>query len=257
VSQSEAKKHGSGRGGSPTSKGGEPVVRRVVLEDGPAKPAPRTPPKPPKPKKDSAAKRRAAKIKAEIEQIMEAGSIKVKYLAEPLVLRPLGAFAEAISEAFARLMDSAESPPVDHFVASVRAEHPDWDAEAVTATAIQRFVRERGRKGVIAAAAVASEGNLMYRLAGLAVRLPEGVEDPQKWAEDTLQPGEAMRIVRAAIELGEVRDYLGESLSILGTEEPDDDEDKSGQEDTPPSSPDESAEPSSDSTTSGPESSSS
>ena len=62
-----------------------------------------------------------------------------------------------------------------------------------------------------------------------------------------------MRLVRAAIEIGEVRDYLGESLSILGTEEEAAPEEEQKPTDGP--SADESEGSSSDTTGSGPESS--
>jgi hypothetical protein len=219
----------------------------VTAPDQAAKPAVK-----PKP---SAAAKRAKVIKAEIAAIIDAGVISAKYASDPLVIKPLGLFAEAISTAFADMMELAESPPVDHFVVAVRAEHPDWTPDQITGVAIQRFVKERGRLAVVAAAKVSSEGNLMYKLAGLAVQLPDDVEDSQEWAVKTLIPGEAMRIVRAAIVIGEIPDYLGESLSILGTETPDDTEDEED-EDGPAkpdvSPPDDSEGPSSDSTTSGP-----
>jgi len=206
----------------------------------------------------SPAAKRAKRIRAEIEVIIEAGTFKAKYLVDPLIIRPLGAFAAAVSSAFAQLMEKAESPPVDFFVGAVHAEHPDWHPDKITTVAIQRFVKERGRLSVIAAAVVSSDEHLMYKLAGLAVRLPNDVEDSTKWAEDTLLPGEAMRIVRSALVIGEIPDFLGESLSILGTEEePDDDEDETDKEEptSGASSPGESSGQSSGSTTSAPESS--
>lgn len=259
MSQSGAKKLGSGPGASSTSKTDGPILRRVV--DAAGKSDERLPdiqvnvpmPDVKPPKKPTAAQKRAARIKAEIAKIIEAGTFKAKLAPEPLIIRPLGRFAERVSGAFAELMETAESPPLDHFTAMVRTEHPDWHPDRVTAVAIQRYVKERGRLAVVAAAKVASEGNLMYELAGLAVVLPKDIEDRKAWAEDTLLPGEAMRIVRAALEIGELRDYLGESLSILGTEEPEDEEEQ--KEDAPSrpagQSPAESEELSSDSTTSG------
>ena len=232
MSQSEEKKRESGPEGSstPSTPGGAKVaglVRKVVQEDGPERAPDATLTKadvekaftPPGPKKLSPAQIRAKRIKKEIEGLIESGTFNAKYHADPLVIKPLGAFAEVIGAAFAEMMATAESEPLDHFTAAVSAEHPDWHPDKVIQAAIQRFVRDRGRRAVIAAAKVSAEGCLMYELAGLSVVLPEDTGDTKEWAEKTLLPGEAMRLVRAAIEIGEVRDYLGESLSILGTEE--------------------------------------
>jgi len=210
---------------------------------------------PKKPKKKTAAEKRKERIEAEIEKIVEAGTYNVKYVPDPLVIKPMGTFIEVVSTAFAGLMERAETPPIDHFQTQIRDEHPDWHPERVAGVAVQRYVAERGRMAVIAAAKVSAESNLMYELAGLAVG------QDRAWAEENLLPGEAMRITRAAIVIGEVRDYLGESLSILGTEvvEEDEEEDdsKEATASTPAPSGAESAEPSSDSTASGPEGSTS
>ena len=275
MSQFEEKKRGSGPEASSTpdviGAKTQGLIRKVVVERGPLdKPSeappdvtlsaaevaeafePKEPGPPAKKKKPSPQEIRAKRIKKEIEGLIESGTYTTKYHPDPLVIKPLGAFAEVIGAAFSQMMAEAESEPLDHFTAAVSAEHPDWHPDRVLQASIQRFVRDRGRKAVIAAAHVASEGCLMYELAGLAVVLPEDVGDTKEWAEKTLLPGEAMRLVRAAIEIGEVRDYLGESLSILGTEE------QAPEEEEPPTaapSAGGSEGPSSDSTGSGPESS--
>ena len=270
MSQSEEKKPESGPEDSSTSEakkdGAKALLRRVVVEGAPEKPAGGAaadaptvslevdvPPEvadeaPKKPKKKTAAEKRKERIEAEIEKIIEAGSYKAKYVPDPLLIKPMGPFVEVVSTAFAALMEKAETPPIDHFQTQVRDEHPDWHPDRVAGVAVQRYVGERGRLAVIAAAKVSAESNLMYELAGLAVA------QDRAWAEEHLLPGEAMRITRAAIIIGEVRDYLGESLSILGTEvvEEDEEEDEATAS-TPAPSGAGSAEPSSDSTASGPE----
>ena len=278
--QSEEKKPESGHEDSSTSKvktdgAKEPLLRRVVVEAEPnEKPAGEvaadTPPPdvtldvdvppevadeaPKKPKKKTAAQKRKERIEAEIDTIVEAGTYKAKYCPDPLLIKPMGPFVETVSTAFAGLMEKAETPPIDHFQTQVRDEHPDWHPDRVAGVAVQRYVGERGRLAVVAAAKISAESNLMYELAGLAVG------EDRAWAETNLLPGEAMRITRAAIVIGEVRDYLGESLSILGTEvveEDEDEDDKEATASTPAPSGAESAEPSSDSTASGPEGSTS
>jgi len=200
-----------------------------------------------KPKKKSASTLRTERLKAEVDVIIEAGTFKAKHVADPLIIKPMGKFVEVVSVAFAELMEKAKTPPIDTFQSIVRDEHPDWHPDRVAGVAIQRFVAERGQLSVVAAAKVAAESNLMYELAGLAV------EHDRDWAEKNLMPGEAMRITRAALEIGEVRDYLGESLSILGTEVVEEvDEEEDGAE-TPSPSGVASEVPSSDSTASGTE----
>jgi len=204
-----------------------------------------------KPRPKTAARKRHDELNAQIAKIVEDGTYKAKHVADPLVIKPMGKFVEVVSVAFAELMERAKTPPIDTFQTIVRDEHPDWHPDRVAGVAVQRFVAERGQLSVVAAAKVSAESNLMYELAGLAV------EEDRAWAESNLLPGEAMRITRAALEIGEVRDYLGESLSILGTEvveEPEEEEDGAP---TPSPSDGESEAPSSDSTGSDPEDSSS
>lgn len=275
MSQSEGKKPESGPEESSTSEvtadgAKKDLLRRVVLEPEPnEKPAGEvaadTPPPdatldvdvppevadeaPKKPKKKTAAEKRKERLEAEIDKIVEAGTFNAKYCPDPLVIKPMGPFVEVVSTAFAGLMEKAETPPIDHFQTQVRDEYPDWHPERVAGVAVQRYVGERGRLAVVAAAKISAESNLMYELAGLAVG------QDRAWAESNLLPGEAMRITRAAIVIGEVRDYLGESLSILGTEvveEDEDEDDKEATASTPAPSGAGSAEPSSDSTASGP-----
>lgn len=279
MSQSEEKKQTLEPEGSSTKNDGgkpghdKPLLRRVVVEGDPADkpaeegPAAEAPPDatvdvdlppeaadeaPKKPKKKTPAEKREERLKAEIDAIVEAGTYQAKYVPDPLIIRPMGSFVEIVSTAFAGLMERAETPPLDTFQTQVRDEHPDWHPDRIAGVAVQRYVGERGRLSVVAAAQISAESNLMYELAGLAV------EHDREWAEKNLLPGEAMRITRAAIVIGEVRDYLGESLSILGTEVVEEDEDEEeATATTPAPSGDESAVPSSDSTSSGREDSSS
>lgn len=274
MSPSEEKKLELEPADSSTSKG-TGLLRRVVVEGEEGVPPAETPPdkivkievpppedekttdpvikknaKPKKPKKPNAAKIRADRLKAEVDKIIEAGTFNAKHVPDPLVIKPMGKFVEVVSVAFAGLMERSKTPPIDTFQTIVRDEHPDWHPDRVAGVAIQRFVAERGQISVVAAAKISAESNLMYELAGLAV------EQDREWAESHLLPGEAMRITRAALEIGEVRDYLGESLSILGTEIMEEDDEKEDGVPTPSPSGDESEVPSSDSTASGQEDSS-
>lgn len=275
MSPSEEKKHGSEPEGSSTSKHPASTrLRRVVVKE-PAGGEPETPeggePEAPPdatvaveipseapdvpstPKKKSASQLRTERLNAEIDKIVEAGTFQAKYVPDPLIIKPMGSFVEIVSTAFAGLMERAETPPIDHFQSQVRDEHPDWHPERVSGVAIQRFIAERGRLAVVSAAQISAESNLMYELAGLAVG------HDREWAETNLLPGEAMRITKAGIIIGEVRDYLGESLSILGTEvvEEPEEEDAKAEAPTPEQSGAGSEAPSSASTDSDPKDSTS
>jgi len=126
-------------------------------------------------------------------------------------IRPTGKFCDLITEGLSQVMVAAISQPLDEVLADIKSEHPDIGHEDALQLAKDHISAEWMANGNRAIAEVVGRGSLMYKLAAAAI----GQEF--EWTHEHLMPQDVKTIVTTAIKVGEVIEYLGESLTLLYT----------------------------------------
>jgi len=149
-------------------------------------------------------------------------------------IRPTGLFAQHITAALSALMVATSLEPLDALITAIGEANPGLEDEKVEELAIAHRADTLSSAGSAEVARIMGEENLMYQLAS------DAIHQELDWCIDWLGPQLASSIVKQAMEVGGVREYLGECLTLLYTATPAMEEPQ-----TPPTTDDESPEDSS------------
>ncbi len=129
-------------------------------------------------------------------------------------VRPTGAFAKHITRAMSGLMVAMSMEPLDEVIADIADKNPGLEDAKVEELAVQRRSEQMMARGNATVARVMGDENLMYALAA------DAIHQELEWCEAELSPTVAAKIVKTAMDVGGVREYLGECLTLLYTASP-------------------------------------